>query len=205
MLRAAGIRMSPTRLLEENGRAHFMTRRFDRTPDGERVHLQSLCATDGLDFNAIGQNDYAQYLQRVAALAPESLREAFARMVFNVAAANHDDHTKNVAFLMDASGRWSLAPAYDVTHASSPTSVWLGRHLMSVNGRFDDIRRDDLVTVAERFGVPRHAAIFAEVNDALSSWPEFAAEAGLDTGLADQVARDFRPVGRRRGSRPATS
>jgi serine/threonine-protein kinase HipA len=194
MARAAGIDMFPTRLLEEHGRAHFMTKRFDRTDDGIRLHLQSLCATDGLDFNAIGTNDYAQYLTRVAALDPDRVGQAFRRMVFNVAAANHDDHSKNVAFLMTPAGEWSLAPAYDVTYAFAPDSRWLSRHLMSVNGRFADIRRRDLLDVAERFGVDAAASVFSEVNAALESWPEFAAHAGLDAAHADRVAADFTPV-----------
>ncbi len=194
MVRAAGIEMSPTRLLQENGRAHFLTRRFDRMPDGTRLHLQSLCATDGLDFNAIGTNDYAQYFERVRSLAPAGLEQAFRRMAFNVAAANCDDHTKNVAFLMTPSGEWSLAPAYDVTHAYNPDNRWLRQHLMAVDGRFSDITRADLVAVGERFDVPGMSAIFAEVNAALGSWPEFAASAGLDRLHADAVAADFRPI-----------
>ncbi len=203
MARAAGIRMSPTRLLEENGRAHFLTRRFDRERDGTRLHLQSLCATDGLDFNAIGANDYSQYFERVRALAPDGMEEAFRRMVFNVAAANCDDHTKNVAFLMTPEGEWGLAPAYDVTHAYNPDSRWLRQHLMAVGGRFSDISRADLVAVGERFDVPGITAIFSEVNAALASWPEFAASAGLHSEHADAVAADFRPVaaGPRGGAR----
>jgi serine/threonine-protein kinase HipA len=197
MAAAAGVGMSQTRILEEHGRAHFMTRRFDRTADGIRLHLQSLCATDGLDFNAIGTNDYAQYLTRVLALAPDGLEQAYRRMVFNIAAANHDDHTKNVGFLMTPDGEWSLAPAYDVTHAYSPGSRWLNQHLMGVNGRFAEITRDDLLTIAERFGVMGAASIFSEVNAALASWSEFARTAGLDPMLADTVARDFAPIARR--------
>ncbi|MCU1414327.1 MAG: phosphatidylinositol kinase [Microbacteriaceae bacterium] len=196
MVRAARIDMSPTRLLEEHGRAHFMTRRFDRTADGIRLHLQSLCATDGLDFNAIGVNDYAQYFARVEALDPERMVEAFRRMVFNVAAANHDDHTKNVGFLMTPQGEWSLAPAYDITHAYNPDSRWLSRHLMSVNGRFSEIGRGDLLEVGQRFGVHAAASVLSEVNAALDSWPQFAAEAGLDAAITDQVAADFRPIRR---------
>jgi serine/threonine-protein kinase HipA len=194
MARAAGITMSETRLLEENGRAHFMTRRFDRMDGDIRLHLQTLCATDALDFNAIGVNDYAQYLARVAALAPAGLEQAYRRMVFNVAAANRDDHTKNFAFLMTERGEWSLAPAYDITHAANPESLWLRAHLMSVNGRFADIRRSDLLAVADRFAVPGAVSIFADVNAALDSWPEFAARAGLSDTQRVLVARDFEPI-----------
>lgn len=193
MARAAGIRMSPTRLLEEHGRAHFMTKRFDRTNDGGRLHMLTLCGMDGLDFNAIGVNDYAQYFARIIALGmpPSDLEQAFLRMAFNVVAANCDDHTKNFAFLMDPAGTWSLAPAYDVTHAYSPTSHWLRQHLMSVNGKFSDISRADLLAVADRFGIERAAAAISSVRDAVHSWPQFAREAGLASELAEAIARDF--------------
>ena len=198
MARAAGIEMSATRILEEHGRAHFMTRRFDRTDDGIRLHLQSLCATDALDFNAIGVNDYAQFFTRVSELAPTALEQAFRRMVFNVAAANNDDHSKNFAFLMTPTGEWMLSPAYDITHAFNPESRWLSQHLMSVNGRFSGITRADLVAVAERFGVQASAAIITEINESLASWPQFAAQAGLDAAHADTIAADFEPVAPKR-------
>jgi serine/threonine-protein kinase HipA len=193
MARAAGVEMSETRLLEEHGRAHFMTRRFDRTDDGERLHMLTLCGMDGLDFNAIGVNDYAQYFARIVDLdlGVAALEEAFRRMAFNVLAANCDDHTKNVAFLMDSAGTWSLAPAYDVTHAYAPDSRWLSQHLMSVNGKFADITRADLLAVADSFGIERAAAAIGEVRDALGSWPEFASEAGLSPAHADAIAADF--------------
>lgn len=193
MARAAGIRMSQTRLLEEHGRAHFMTRRFDRTPDGERLHMQTLCGMDGLDFNAVGANDYAQYFARIVALGLGSteLQQAFIRMAFNVMAANCDDHTKNLAFLMDATSAWSLSPAYDITHAHVQGHRWLGQHLMSINGKFTGITRADLLVVADRFGIERAAAAIGAVRDALDSWPQFAAEAGLTPEHADTIATDF--------------
>lgn len=198
MARAAGMSMSETRLLEENGRAHFMTRRFDRADDGSRLHLQSLCALGGVDFNAIGVNDYSQYLQRVSALglSDSDMQEAFRRMVFNVAAANHDDHSKNFAFLMGKDGVWRMSPAYDVTYAYASNSIWLKQHLMSVNGKFSDITRADLVAVAERFDVRAVSTIFNEVNDALASWTEFAEAAGLNGDTARDIAEDFRPISR---------
>jgi len=193
MARAAGIEMAETRLLEEHGRAHFMTRRFDRTPEGERLHLQSLCGIDGVDFNLIGVNDYAQLFVRIdgLGLGPAARNQAFRRMAFNVAAANCDDHSKNHAFLADRTGAWSLSPAYDVTHAHNPASPWTARHLMAVNGRFEDIRRADLIAVADAFEIPGARAALADVRAAIDSWPEFAAAAGLGAASADRVARDF--------------
>jgi len=193
MARAAGIRMSETRLLEEHGRAHFMTRRFDRTESGERMHMLTLCGMDGLDFNAVGVNDYAQYFARIVALGlpRENLDQAFLRMTFNVVAANCDDHTKNAAFLMAPDGTWSLAPAYDVTHAFAPGNRWLSQHLMGVNGVFADIRRSDVMAVADRFAVEGALTALAAVRDAVASWPQFAAQAGLDPAHADALAKDF--------------
>ena len=193
MARAAGIEMAETRLLEEHGRAHFMTRRFDRGPAGERRHLQSLCGIDGVDFNLIGVNDYAQLFVRIDSLGlgPEARNQAFRRMAFNVAAANCDDHSKNHAFLYDVEGGWRLSPAFDVTHAHNPASPWTSRHLMGVNGRFDDIRRADLLAVADDFEVPGARAAIAEVTAAVASWSEFAATAGVSGATAEAVARDF--------------
>ena len=193
MARAAGIHMSATRLLEEHGRAHFMTRRFDRVGDGGRLHMLTLCGMDGLDFNAIGVNDYAQLFTRIQelGLGQDALLEAFRRMAFNVVAANCDDHTKNHAFLMDPDGAWRLAPAYDVTHAFAPGHRWLSQHLMSVNGKFEQITREDLLEVADRFGIERAAAALGTVRDAVGSWSQFAAEAGLAPEHADALATDF--------------
>ena len=191
MATAAGIRMSPSRLLEENGRAHFMTRRFDRTEAGEKVHLQTLCAMAELDYKQRGTHDYSQYFQVIDALdlGEEARTEAFRRMVFNVAARNCDDHTKNFSFLMDppaAGGTWRLAPAYDVTYAFNPAGQWTYQHLMSVNGAFADIRRDDLLVVADRFQVPGRFEVLDDVAGAVSRWESFAGEAGL---AAEETAR----------------
>ena len=137
MALAAGIDMMECRLLEEGGRAHFMTRRFDRVDDGHKVHTQTLCALAHLDFRQIGAHDYAQLLLCIEqlGLGPEARAEAFRRMAFNVAAANCDDHTKNFSFVLPEGGRWALSPAYDVTHAHAPDSRWTRQHLMAVNGR----------------------------------------------------------------------
>lgn len=193
MARAAGIEMTETRLLEEDGRAHFMTRRFDRPGGQRRLHTQTLCALSILDYNERGAHDYAQLFQALDALAlGETARiEAFRRMVFNWMAANYDDHTKNHSFLMDENGTWSLSPAYDVTHAFNPDGEWTYQHLMSVVGKFAGLVRADLIEFADRHGVPGASAIIADVADALDSWSTFAAEAGVSLSTADQVRRDF--------------
>jgi serine/threonine-protein kinase HipA len=107
-------------------------------------------------------------------------------------ARNCDDHTKNFAFRLKQGGNWELAPAYDVTHAYNPRGEWTYQHLMSVNGKFDDIARQDFLAEADRFGVSRPAAPLNEVRAALEIWPGFAREAGLTNSVSDRVAADFR-------------
>ena len=196
MAKQAGIEMSPCRLLEENGRAHFVTRRFDREViDGGTIkhHVQTLCAMDHLDFRQRGTHAYAQLfliVQRLK-LAEPAMEQAFLRMCFNVMARNCDDHTKNFAFLLKQGQDWELAPAYDVTHAHNPKGEWTYQHLMSVNGKFNHITRDDLLQEADRFGVRRPKDILTDVRTALDNWPAFAREAGLSAPTSDRVAADF--------------
>jgi serine/threonine-protein kinase HipA len=182
MARAAGIDMAPCRLLEENGRAHFMTQRFDR--DGNRKHhLQSLCAMAHLDYRQKASHDYSQLFQTIIRLGLDyaSLEEAFRRMVFNVMAANCDDHTKNISFLLREGMLWKLAPAYDVTHAFNPAGEWTWQHLMAVNGKFAGISRADLLAVADRFGIGTAPKILKQVREAITAWPDLAGQAGVDT------------------------
>jgi serine/threonine-protein kinase HipA len=200
MAKAAGITMSSCRLLEENGRAHFMTRRFDRdvTTSGQtrKHHVQTLCAMNHLDFRQRGTHAYAQLFLTIARLklGDEAVSQAFRRMAFNVMARNCDDHTKNFAFLLKQGMSWELAPAYDVTHAFNPKGEWTYQHLMSVNGKFQGITRDDLLADADRFSVRKPLEILAEVRAALENWLEFTLNAGLETSLRDRVASDFRLV-----------
>jgi serine/threonine-protein kinase HipA len=193
MAAQAGVIMAPTRLLEEGGRAHFMTRRFDRLEGGAKLHLQSLCGLAGLDFNAIGAHAYEQLLDASDALGVggAARHQILRRAAFNVAAANCDDHTKNHAFLMSPDGGWSLAPAYDVTHAFNPRGRWTFQHLMSVNGRFGGIGRSDLLAMADRYAIPEAGAALADVAAALDTWPAHARRAGLSGRVIDLVAADF--------------
>ncbi len=189
MARDAGIDMAPTELLEEGGRAHFVTRRFDRPgTDGERLHMQTLCGIGGLDFNAVGVNDYASYFGTMVSLGIDEREEAFRRVVFNVLASNNDDHTKNLSFLMGADGAWRLAPAYDVTFAYSPTSPWVSRHLMSVEGKFEHITTADLEVLGDRAGVAGYRDIIVRVADAVERFGGFAAAAGLSAGRQREIA-----------------
>ena len=194
MAKAAGIDMTECRLVEEEGRAHFMTRRFDRPSDGTKVHTQTMCALAQLDFRLIGAHDYAQLflLGERLDLPPDTRTELFRRMVFNVAAANCDDHTKNFSFLLPKGGSWKIAPAYDVTHAHSTKSKWTRQHLMAVNGRVTDITRADVVEVADRFAVPQVSNAIDQVLDATSRWATFASKAGLPKPIAQAVSRDIK-------------
>ena len=196
MATQAGIVMSPCRLLEENGRAHFMTRRFDRdVVHGKTIkhHLQTLCAMDNLDYKQRGTHAYAQLFMIVSqlGLGDDAIRQAFLRMAFNVMSRNYDDHTKNFSFLLKQGQNWELAPAYDVTHAHNPRGEWTYQHLMSVNGKFDGITKADLLAEADRFGVPRKEALLVDVRSALDNWTEHAKAAGLSRGKTDELARDF--------------
>jgi serine/threonine-protein kinase HipA len=193
MAAQAGLEMAPTLLLPEGPRAHFLTQRFDRTDTGERLHMQTLCGLAHLDFRMRYAHSYEQYLHtiRTLGLGVDALQQAYRRMVFNVAAVNRDDHTKNVAFLMDPDGQWSLAPAYDVTHAYNPVGHWTQRHQMSVHGSFDGITVDDLYAVADAFGIPAFRRTTDEVLDAVAAWPTFAAEAGVSAEATERIADDM--------------
>ena len=180
MARAAGITMSPCRLLEEHGRAHFMTQRFDRDGNAKH-HVQTLCGLAHLDYRQKATHDVSQLLLTIdrLQLGYDAKEEAFRRIAFNVIAANCDDHTKNVSFLLREGGAWELAPAYDVTYAYNPKGEWTYQHLMSVNGKFTAISRDDLLAVADRFGVGTAPQVLRQVNEAVSSWPDFARQANV--------------------------
>lgn len=192
MATAAGITMPECRLLRENGRSHFMCRRFDRTDDGHKLHMQSLCAIAHYDFNMAGAWSYEQALQVMQRLGLNklALEEQFRRMVFNVLARNQDDHTKNIAFLMNRRGEWSLSPAFDVTFAYNPDGAWTQQHQMSIQGKRDHFSRDDLLAVARRFAImdKRALDIVDSVEAAIRRWPAFAAEAGVDDATTRAIA-----------------
>jgi serine/threonine-protein kinase HipA len=188
MAKAAGIAMSPCRLLEENGRAHFMTKRFDRDGNAKH-HLQTLCGLAHLDYRQKATHDVSQFLMAVQQLhmGYPGIEEAFRRVAFNVMAANCDDHSKNASFMLREGGAWELAPAYDVTHAYNPKGEWTYQHLMSVNGKFADISRDDLLAVADEFGVGTAPTVLEQVADAVSSWPEFAGAAKVSAAEVKRI------------------
>jgi serine/threonine-protein kinase HipA len=201
MAAAAGVTMSECRLLEENGRAHFMTRRFDRVVDAEnetrKLHSVTLCGLAQLDFRQRGTHDYSQYFQTIQrlGLGADAREQAFRRMVFNVLAANCDDHSKNFSFVLDPEGGgWQLSPAYDVTYAYNPAGEWTYQHLTSVNGRFRDIRERDLLAVADRFEVPRATAAIRDGRAAVAGWRDFARQAGLTDAQAATIEDSYPTV-----------
>ena len=189
MARAAGIDMTTCRLLRENGRAHFMTKRFDRGAGNQRHHTQTLCAIAHLDYKKKGTNSYEQLFLTVQQLqiGYEALEEAYRRMVFNILAKNCDDHTKNFSFRLREGAAWELAPAYDVTFAHNPTGEWTSEHLMSVNGKFKDFTLQDLHQVADRFGIGSAPAVIEKVEAALARWREFASDAEVSTKEAERI------------------
>ena len=189
MARAAGINMTECRLLEENGRAHFMTRRFDRLGGNEKVHMQTLCGIAHYDYKMLHAYSYEQAFQvmRRLRLPYSQAEEMFRRMVFNVIARNQDDHTKNISFLMDKSGRWSLSPAYDMSWSYNPKGVWTSTHQMSINGKWDDISRDDLLTLAKNVNIKQADAIIEQVKDGVSKWSTFATQYGIPNEMVKVI------------------
>lgn len=196
MAKAAGITMTDCRLLPEGGRRHFMTRRFDRTEAGGKLHMQSLAALAHYDYCSPDSYTYEQAFQvmRRLNLPMDQMEELFRRMTFNVVARNQDDHVKNIAFLMDRDGVWSLAPAYDVTWAMDPTNKWLRQHQMSVNGRRDDFTRADLEACAATASInaARARAIIDAVVATVADWPRFAAEAEVDEAMRKSIDPSLR-------------
>jgi serine/threonine-protein kinase HipA len=183
MARAAGVVMSPCELLEENGRRHFMTRRFDRRAGNSKLHMQSLAALTHYDFNQDGAHSYEQALLAIRRLGlpMAEVEQQFRRMAFNVVARNQDDHVKNIAFLMDQHGSWSLSPAFDVNYAYKSDGRWTNQHQMTINGKRDEFTAIDFERCAESASMKRGRSveILEEVVEAVASWPDHAEKAGL--------------------------
>jgi serine/threonine-protein kinase HipA len=197
MAKAAGIAMSDCRLLQEHGRAHFMTRRFDRDAGGVRHHVQTLCAMSHVDYKKVGANSYSQLFDTASRLQlPYSDREQiFRRMTFNVMAQNCDDHSKNFSFLLKRGGAWELAPAYDLSFAHNPESAWTHQHLMAVNGKFKDFTYEDLLEVADRFGIGTARRVIDQVRRAIGLWAGYAQAAGLSNPQTRHIGSLLQPLG----------
>ena len=193
MAKDCGIDISECRLFEENGRRHFMTRRFDRLTGGKKLHMQSLCALAHYDFNMAGAYSYEQALQviRKLGLPMRSIEEQFRRMAFNIIARNQDDHVKNIAFLMDKSGNWSLSPAFDMTYSFNPYGSWTASHQMSMNSKRDDFTLDDFKACAKVASMKRGRAeaIVKEVQEVVSRWQDYAEEVRVPVAWRDKIQR----------------
>lgn len=194
---AAGIEMTQCRLMEENDRAHFMTKRFDRTDDGQKLHMQTLCALGHHDFNLPGATSYEQafLVCNELGLGMADREQLFLRMVFNVLAWNRDDHTKQIAFLMDKAGRWQLSPAYDVNYAYNHSGEFTSSHQMTVNRKRDHITEEDFMAVAIRQGLNKASAkrLIAAVREAMAKWYDFAELARVDDRKTAAIGKLIMP------------
>ena len=196
LARQAGIQMSECRLFEEGGRAHFMTRRFDRTPEGGKLHMQSLCALRHFDFNLARAYSYEQAIEtiRMLGLGRDALREQVRRALLNVVIRNQDDHTRNIAFLMDRNGKWQLAPAFDVVYSYNPTGAWTSQHQMSLAGKTDDFTLDDLIAFGRYADLKptQTRSLLADILAAVDDWEQHVAAAAVPPELARRARAGFR-------------
>lgn len=181
MAKDAGIDMMPCKILPENGRSHFMTKRFDRIGGKEKLHMQTLCGIAHYDYKMLRAYSYEQVFQvmRQLRLPYIQAEEMFRRMVFNVVARNQDDHTKNISFLMDKNGVWRLSPAYDVSWSYNPEGLWTSQHQMSINNKWMDITKDDLLAVASSMSIKKPREIIEKVIDVVAHWPDYATPLGI--------------------------
>ena len=193
---AAGVTMNPCRLFEEGGRRHFMTKRFDRTADGDRLHMQSFAALAHLDFNDPRAHSYEQtfVVMRKLGLPQSDIVQKFRRMVFNIVARNQDDHVKNIAFLMDRDGVWRLSPAYDVAYQYNPAGDWTSQHQMSVNNKRDGFTLADLVACGRSADLGRRevSAVLEDVTQAVSRWSDLASDTGVKPDFITDIAANLR-------------
>lgn len=195
MATACEIDMMPSRLLEENGRAHFMTRRFDREGGERKHHVQTFSALKHFDYQQVGSFSYEQLFQcmRELRLTYADAEQMFRRMVFNVFARNCDDHTKNFSFLLKEGGAWQLAPAYDLCHAYRPGSPWVSQHALSINGKRTDITRPDLLRIGELISCKKAPEIIDAIADTVHRWKEFANQVQVDRALRDEIEKSLLP------------
>lgn len=196
MAKDAGVLMEECRLHEEGGRAHFMTRRFDRTDKGTKLHMQSLGAMRHFDYNQAGVYAYEQAIETIQLLSlpVEDTEQQVRRTYFNILARNHDDHVKNIAFLMDKQGQWRLSPAFDVAYSYNPSGDWTSRHQMSLNGKRDNFQNEDLITFAKAAGLKKAKAttLLREVAESIVNWRRYAAQAEVSQHDIKRIENTFR-------------
>lgn len=193
LVKECGIEMSDCSLIEENGRAHFLTKRFDRQ-NGEKIHLQTLCGIAHYDYRNPRSYSYEQAfnVMRALRLPYSQAQEMYRRMVFNVVIRNQDDHTKNISFLMDRQGKWTLSPAYDMGFAYNPKGGWTAQHQMSINGKFDDITRQDLLEFAKRNNIKEATEIIDRIAEVSSRWPLLAKECEVPQPMIDAIVPNLK-------------
>jgi Uncharacterized protein related to capsule biosynthesis enzymes len=186
-----GIEMTECRLLEENNRAHFMTKRFDRVGEKEKIHMQTLCGLAHYDFNIPGAYSYEQLfmIMRQLRLPYKDAEQVYRRMVFNIVARNQDDHTKNFSFLMDKEGIWRLAPAYDIAYSYNPSGEYTFRHQMSVNGKTENFIKQDLLAVASSMHIKKPETIIEEIIDSVANWSKQAADVNIPSSIIESISK----------------
>ncbi|HRG58766.1 MAG TPA: type II toxin-antitoxin system HipA family toxin [Bacteroidia bacterium] len=190
MAKDCGINMMPSTLLEEKGRAHFMTKRFDRSGNNTKHHIQTFCALKHFDFNLVNSFSYEQLFQtmRELKLNYQEIEQMYRRMVFNVLAKNCDDHTKNFSFILKQNSNWELAPAYDICHAYRPGSEWVSQHALSINNKRNNINRHDLLTIANQINCKKSEHIISEVQEVILKWKKYAKAVEVHPKLTNAIA-----------------
>ena len=179
------IQMMDSKLLEENGRAHFMTKRFDRSGRDSKHHIQTFCGIQHFDYNNLYGYSYEQLFQTMRMLKmtyPEA-EQMFRRMVFNVMATNYDDHTKNFSFILKNNDKWKLSPAYDVCYSYNPENIWVSQHSLSINGKHREINKSDLMTIASANNIKKGKNIIEEIKDIVCNWSEYASKVNVSSKL----------------------
>jgi len=190
---ACGIKMTTCQLYEENGRAHFMTKRFDRADNDTKHHIQTWCGLEHYDYNDMRSFSYEQLFQtmRVLRLPYPEAEQMFRRMVFNVLASNCDDHTKNFSFLLRQGGKWELSPAYDVCHAFDPSSIWVNAQTLSINGKREAITKKDLMTIARDNNIKKGEQIIDDINQVIKNWKDFASQSKVNIIKAKTISENL--------------
>lgn len=196
MAKACGIEMTECKLMEENERAHFLTRRFDRENNNTKHHIQTLCAIKHFNYNELFAYNYEQVFQtmRLLRLTYPEAEQMFKRMAYNVLVTNSDDHTKNFSFRLKKDEKWQLAPAYDICFAYDPTNSWVNQQSLSINGKRKDISKEDLMTIAKANNIKKREKIIEEINQTGCNWVDFAREAKVDEKHAKHILNNLHTI-----------
>lgn len=194
LAKAAGIDMSESILFEENNRFHFLTKRFDRTDNGDKIHMQTLGALAGIDYKIQKVSSYETLFRVMKRLRLPyyQFEQQYRRALFNVIARNHDDHVKNFSFLMDKEGKWQISPAYDITFQFKESGTWTNVHQSSINGKFDDFTRNDLLNFGKTFGIKKANHLLEEVIAAVNQWSKIAKQIDVPKTEIENISNSLR-------------